>query len=400
MRKQRELQNKYKNHYDNFSDIAHIIDKRIEAYFYQKVIERSNCILHHMPSGDVTAGDTAYHLLNQIFKMEERGYLFYDSKVHIDLSGVILDLFHTNSNDEPFTFNLKSNESLGNMSSIINDTDNWKFIQKLNHLLEQNKSHAVIEYQVERLAKEHGVDQRNITIKTFYFKPFATVYTVSRVPKRIYQLINDHQVKLNQEFDRRGDIHVHPVLKRPIFDIAQFDAHGNKVFPARAETFQIGPLGRTKLYIQPSGWSRFGLRVLNKYPGNKQWLEPFGHPENWYRAFHGTGNAKKQDFAGQHPESAPNFYSVAAIANIHENGFCVARNAAHGCGVYCSPDPKFPENGYVKPVTIDTQRGQKTFKVMLQVAVNPDGVKFATNDIWVVPNPPDIRAYGVLIKEV
>ncbi|CAF3621481.1 unnamed protein product, partial [Rotaria sp. Silwood2] len=30
---------------------------------------------------------------------------------------------------------------------------------------------------------------------------------------------------------------------------------------------------------------------------------------------------------------------------------------------------------------------------MFQVAVNPDGVKCATNDIWVVPNSQDIRPY-------
>jgi len=52
-------------------------------------------------------------------------------------------------------------------------------------------------------------------------------------------------------------------------------------------------------------------------------------------------------------------------------------------------------------VTIETQRGPKTFKAMLQVAVNPDGVIFTSHDdIWRVPNPANIRAYGILIKEV
>jgi hypothetical protein len=37
---------------------------------------------------------------------------------------------------------------------------------------------------------------------------------------------------------------------------------------------------------------------------------------------------------------------------------------------------------------------------MLQVAVNPNGVKFTKyDDIWVVPDPKDIRTYGILIKE-
>ncbi|CAF1516999.1 unnamed protein product, partial [Rotaria sp. Silwood1] len=34
------------------------------------------------------------------------------------------------------------------------------------------------------------------------------------------------------------------------------------------------------------------------------------------------------------------------------------------------------------------------------VAVNPDGVKFVTEDIWVAQHSQDKRTYGILIKEV
>jgi len=155
------------------------------------------------------------------------------------------------------------------------------------------------------------------------------------------------------------------------------------------------------LYTQPAGWTRFGLNVLDKYSGDKRWLDPFFDSGNWYRAFHGTGNARKDDFFNDILESDPNFFCIAALANIYRHSFCRARVAAYGSGVYCSPNPTFVENGYVKSVTIETQRGPKTFKAMLQVAVNPDGVTFTSDDnVWLVPNPANIRAYRILIKEV
>ncbi|CAF3882566.1 unnamed protein product, partial [Rotaria sp. Silwood1] len=51
-------------------------------------------------------------------------------------------------------------------------------------------------------------------------------------------------------------------------------------------------------------------------------------------------------------------------------------------------------------VKLNTKMGEKVFKIMLQVAVNPDGVRVANEDIWVVQQPEDIRTYGILIKEI
>jgi hypothetical protein len=74
---------------------------------------------------------------------------------------------------------------------------------------------------------------------------------------------------------------------------------------------------------------------------------------------------------------------------------------AHGSGVYCSPNPKYPEENYVGTVNVDTRQGKKRYKCMLQVAVNPCGVTFTEdNNIWLVPIPENIRSYGILIKEV
>ncbi|CAF3107422.1 unnamed protein product, partial [Rotaria sp. Silwood2] len=92
---------------------------------------------------------------------------------------------------------------------------------------------------------------------------------------------------------------------------------------------------------------------------------------------------------------------IDALASIFKTAFRPARVAACGPGVYCSPNPVWLGNsGYVGTVELDTDRGKKRFKCMFQVAVNPDGVKEGTPDIWVVLKPEDIRPYGILIKEV
>ncbi|CAF5025723.1 unnamed protein product [Rotaria sp. Silwood1] len=176
---------------------------------------------------------------------------------------------------------------------------------------------------------------------------------------------------------------------------------GNKTFTNPNETHQVGPPGKTKTYISPDGWTRYGFKVLGKYQDGNAWLHPFKDPGNWYRAFHGTGRAQAVDFGNDKQSFEKQYAPVDAVASIFENGFRPARITVHGDGVYCSPNPKFPENGYVATVELDTQEGKKKFKCMLQVAVNPDAVRFTKDkDIWVAPNPEDIRPYGVLIKEV
>jgi hypothetical protein len=140
--------------------------------------------------------------------------------------------------------------------------------------------------------------------------------------------------------------------------------------------------------------------VLGKFE-NDYWLDPFQDPENWYRAFHGTGNAQSEDFGDRNQPSDNEYACVDALSSIYRDGFRKARTCAYEDGVYCSPNPRFPEDGYTGVVSLDTQQGLKRFKCMLQVAVNPAGVKFTSNkDIWVVPDPKDIRPYGILIKEV
>ncbi|CAF3880912.1 unnamed protein product, partial [Rotaria sp. Silwood1] len=184
-------------------------------------------------------------------------------------------------------------------------------------------------------------------------------------------------------------------------DNTYFDARGDKTFSSGPDTHEVGPPGRTKKYTSPSGWTRYGLKVLGKSEyKNDEWLHPFQHPGNWYRAFHGTGRATKVDFGNSNADFDQTAAPINALASIFKQGFRPARVAVYGPGVYCSPNPVWlGDSVFVGAVELDTEKGKKKFKCMFQVAVNPASVQCPSDDIWVAPQPQDIRPYGILIKE-
>ena len=57
-----------------------------------------------------------------------------------------------------------------------------------------------------------------------------------------------------------------------------------------------------------------------------------------------------------------------------------------------------------KKITIPTKNGNKTFKFVFQVCVNPTTLNKtrtygAPSNYWIAPSSADIRPYAVLIKE-
>ena len=80
------------------------------------------------------------------------------------------------------------------------------------------------------------------------------------------------------------DVQFHPALLQNSYDIAMFDELGNKTFGEYENaTYKVGPTVKERDYIQPTGWTRYGLKVLGKYSDDK-WLKLFQDPGNWYRA--------------------------------------------------------------------------------------------------------------------
>lgn len=393
MKKQNELKEFYDS-FPNFDDAISETDPNIK-----KAKEFTQTLLRQSPSGDVNNVNTLWHILNKLLGNDHQQCLFYDSengvKFH-DASGNLSDI---NSEEKPFVLILSSSEGLGDITRVNNRKDELKLVQLLNNVITQKQHHPVLEDIIQRLSKAYNVNKQSIIIKKIYVGSFSIVYTVNDLSiEKIPSLVGLSQ-ELQKKFEQFLEFKIHPLLCRPSFDVSHFDQRGNNSFANKNQTFQVGPPGRTHLYTQAAGWTRYGLKVMGKYEDDS-WLHPFQNPKNWYRAFHGTRRATSADFENKNLSEDKQYACVDALSSIYQTGFRCARVVAYGPGVYCSPDPTFPERGYVGTVSLDTKSGKKDFKCMLQVAVNPDGVRLTSDKrIWVVPDPKDIRPYGILIKE-
>ncbi|CAF0803840.1 unnamed protein product [Adineta steineri] len=388
-----------KSYYERFPNILDVTNEtRLEI---KQAKEFTRSILQNLPSGNVQDRNTMCHIISNLLGNKDQQCLFYNSSIGINLHDASANLADLNSEDKPFILKLHSSKGLGK-NNVKHEQDDSSLAQQLNDVIEQKQSHPVIEDICERLAKAHNVDKKDIKIISVYEGTFNVVYTIPNLKSVDNQSLLQLEKNLKNEFNEFRSIKIHPLLScRPSFDISDFDERGNKTFPKYSSTHQIGPPKRTMPYIQPAGWTRYGLRVLGKYKDGDTWLDPFLHSANWYRAFHGTKNARPEDFGRSDGYIDGRNTPIDAMLNIHQNGFKKARFAVYGPGVYCSPDPQWLENSYyVATVEIDTKQGKKKYKCMLQIAANPDGVKFTSeSDIWVVSNPEDIRPYGILIKE-
>mmetsp|Transcript_43688 Transcript_43688/g.112849 ORF Transcript_43688/g.112849 Transcript_43688/m.112849 type:complete len:394 (-) Transcript_43688:57-1238(-) len=139
-------------------------------------------------------------------------------------------------------------------------------------------------------------------------------------------------------------------------------------------------------YELPMGWKRFAVHVRGLYDGgDNSWL---GEDDSgWAVAYHGT--------------------SGAGLAGILSSGFNVGGRQKFekdtGAGVYCTPFLNIAQH-YSKPQMQDG----KSVQIVLQLRVRPSAIKHITDPkatefekkYWVMNNPEDIRAYGVLIREL
>ncbi|CAF0984228.1 unnamed protein product [Adineta ricciae] len=383
--------------YDNYPTIDELTKKNKSSI--EKAEGLTKEILSKTPSGDATKTDTVCHVLYKLFEQENQECLFFDSTQDMKLHDASSNLADFSTQDKPFVLKLNNVHGLGTKTYADDGQQGLNVVQTLERAREQNQSHPVLDDIVDRLAKAHDVNKKQIKIKNFFYGSCGVVYTVDDLPKNIVKSLSTVTDRLRERFEQFQSAKIHPLLFRPSFDISQFDERGNKTFTEQGK-LEVGPPGRKMTYYQPVGWTRYGLKVLGRYE-NDTWLDPFGHEKNWYKAYHGTGRAEAQDFGKADGDIDKQYAAIDAAASIHKNGFREARVHVYGAGVYCSPDPTFPVKNYVGTVELKTEQGPKKFMCMLQVAVNPDGVTFTTApQIWVVPKPKDIRTYGILIKEV
>ena len=245
-----------------------------------------------------------------------------------------------------------------------------------------------------RLANCLGVEKAKVRITDIVAGSVIIEFTVDDLSAREKERIlsDDEKLtgKLRKQFNTFSELKISPAVFALHFDLDQLDSRGNKVF-GQGQTLQVGPPTKERSYHQPTGWIRYGFKVLGKYEDD-QWLHPFQHPGNWYRAFHGTGRA-----AGG---------GDAAARNIVSNGFRQSKGGSFGPGVYVTPFVEYSESGYAGKVTVETTQGQQNFKFLLQVAVEPNGIitegrpkPNGENQEWILQEG-SVRPYGLLIKKV
>lgn len=137
-------------------------------------------------------------------------------------------------------------------------------------------------------------------------------------------------------------------------------------------------------YRIPFGWKRFAVNVKGQYDdGDNKWLKD--DQDGWAVAYHGTEDKN--------------------LPGILATGFRIGPRQKFekecGKGVYCTPDLDLAAR-YAKALPVEGH----TVRIVLQMRVKPSAIRKVTQDTnwdyekdyWVINDPTDIRAYGVLIR--
>jgi len=360
----------------------------------KEATEFTKQMLSTPPNGQLNDQTTMLHIMNGIFN----GCVFYDPNKHpgmLDSSCVMHEMF----SKKPLVLQLEDLTGLVDGNNEDNretdEKESARIVCEMKASIQLDKKHPVLDTVQEKLARVHQVKKECIKITDVFLGSCCFKYTIDDLEdKTVNDLVNeDTNKKLLAEFPKYKDLKVHPLFFRSSFSVNMFDQRGYKDFANDSGSFEVGPTGLKKTYQQPTGWTRYGLNVLGKYGGDDKWLHPFGDEGNWWRAYHGTGRAKAEGFT-----------SLDAMSSIYNTKFRLAKVAAYGPGVYCSPEPSTYSRGcdYLGCTEIELKEGKKVFEYMFQVAVKPGATTLtpqSSSNVWSVQNPDDIRVYGILMRE-
>ena len=185
---------------------------------------------------------------------------------------------------KPFVLKLENLDDIGGGKNVEID---YQLIANLNNVIATNNqnNNKILTYLRKKIAKCHGINHvSRIQVQRVMKGTINAEYTVEDLiraekDKLKNQMGNDVFKREFKQFIIKS-LKVHPLLFRP---------KGCKTFD-HGGTFQIGPTGTEKTYKQPTGWTRYGLKVLGKYPDGDRWSAPFMDDKNWYRVYHGTAS--------------------------------------------------------------------------------------------------------------
>ncbi|XP_071783436.1 uncharacterized protein LOC139933269 [Centroberyx gerrardi] len=151
-----------------------------------------------------------------------------------------------------------------------------------------------------------------------------------------------------------------------------------------------------EVYERPCGWTRFAIKVLDKYPDGNAWLG------NLWRS--------TESVDGEWPVSY-HATSHSGADSITEGHYKPGSGQVYGRGIYSTP---FISEAIDYTKTFTAKKTGKEYQVIMQNRINPEYREKHNDDkYWLVPIPDGtsneeekkmveraIRPYGLLLKEV
>lgn len=194
--------------------------------------------------------------------------------------------------------------------------------------------------------------------------------------------------KLRKQFNTFSDLRISPAVLALHFDLDQLDEAGNKTFGI-GETFMVGP-SRERKNVPSTDW--LGALRLQR------------HGQVLQRHVVGTVQ-RSRELVPRISRDGTKRRRWRECGAKHRRRRFPSPSGKLGPGVYESPCVTCSENGYAGQVRVETVDGLKTFKFILQVAVDPSGIvnegypNNGENQEWVCKKS-SVRPYGLLVKEL
>jgi hypothetical protein len=157
----------------------------------------------------------------------------------------------------------------------------------------------------------------------------------------------------------------------------------------------INELRGGKLYYPPLGWTGIGLKVVDEYNGDNDWIGMNNSEKEWCVAYKWIGKYNNNIIKNNAKINKIIPYSNQAHKD-HDDQYHPKTKV--GEGIFCTPNIKIAEL-FAEPLKIN----EKLYKIILMVRVNNNSIRGCKDakDYWVIKGSAnDIRPYRILYKEI
>ncbi len=204
---------------------------------------------------------------------------------------------------------------------------------------------------------------------------------------------NDDEFK---ELQYLKEIHTNIIMGGCKLSKNQLDSRGNIIQGYGENEYRGG-----RPYNPPLGWIGIGLRVLDKYDNNNDWIGHSNSPGEWCVAYHGVGRGKTSEEVKHITGIIPKTTFKAGENQVHSTHENINKPGNKvGDGVYITPniETACAYSGY-------SEINGSFYSTALMVRVKPDAIRQCNcdwaKDYWVVNGTTDeIRPYRILYKKI